>query len=133
LNIEIHGGSCYIFAMRILPQPEVGQFDLASVLEALSDPTRLAIVARLAVGRPTETPCGGFLNLGSKTNLAYHFAKLRAAGVVSTRAEGTRRLMSLRRADLDARFPGLLDAVIACARRPAKTKSAGRRRAVVAP
>jgi DNA-binding transcriptional ArsR family regulator len=119
--------------MRILPQPDVGQFDLASVLEALSDPTRLAIVARLAAGRPAETPCGGFLDLGSKTNLAYHFGKLRGAGVVSTRAEGTRRLMSLRRADLDARFPGLLDAVIACARRPAKKAPAVRRRAVAGP
>jgi len=116
--------------MRPLAQPDAAQFDLATILEALSDPTRLAIVARLAVGEEVEVRCGAFLDLGSKTNLAYHFAKLRNAGVVSTRIDGTLRLMSLRRADLDHRFPGLLDAIVASARRPAK--AAGRRRRAVA-
>ncbi|MCW2972004.1 MAG: transcriptional regulator, ArsR family, partial [Thermoleophilia bacterium] len=44
---------------------------------------------------------------------SYHLRLLREAGVTRTRAEGTTRYMSLRRADLDARFPGLVDAMIA--------------------
>ena len=38
---------------------------------------------------------------------------------MQTRIAGTARLMKLRREDLDARFPGLLDAVIASAARDA--------------
>ena len=38
---------------------------------------------------------------------------LREAGVVSQQLAGTSKLNSLRREDLDARFPGLLDAILA--------------------
>jgi DNA-binding transcriptional ArsR family regulator len=109
--------------MSYLPHPPSDQIELAAVLEALSDPTRLGIVIDLA-DRKTEweARCGEFSHLGSKTNLTYHFAKLRAAGVTHARAEGTSRFISLRREDLDARFPGLLDTVIKAAR------SAGRKR-----
>src|SRR5260370_16987160 len=93
----------------LLPHPPSDQIELAAVLEALSDPTRLGIVIDLA-DRKTEweARCGEFSHLGSKTNLTYHFAKLRAAGVTHARAEGTSRFISLRREDLDARFPPLL-------------------------
>jgi hypothetical protein len=37
---------------------------------------------------------------------------LREAGVIAQREVGTSRLTSLRREDLDERFPGLLDAVL---------------------
>jgi DNA-binding transcriptional ArsR family regulator len=104
--------------MRFLPHPQRDQLDLALVLDALSDPTRLAIVAQLAAD-DEERRCGTFLDLGSKSNLTYHFTKLRSAGVVRIRIEGTSRYMSLRRADLDARFPGLLDTILAAARRQA--------------
>jgi hypothetical protein len=40
---------------------------------------------------------------------------LREAGVIRQDEEGTSRLNRLRRGDLDARFPGLLDAVLAAA------------------
>jgi DNA-binding transcriptional ArsR family regulator len=104
--------------MRFLPHPQRDQLDLALVLDALSDPTRLAIVAQLAAEKD-ERRCGTFLDLGSKSNLTYHFSKLRSAGVVRIRIDGTARYMSLRRADLDARFPGLLDTILAAARRQA--------------
>ncbi len=38
---------------------------------------------------------------------------LREAGVIEQHQIGTTKLNTLRRADLDARFPGLLDAVLA--------------------
>jgi DNA-binding transcriptional ArsR family regulator len=107
----------------LLPHPQSDQIELAAVLEALSDPTRLGIVIDLA-DRKTEweARCGEFSHLGSKTNLTYHFAKLRAAGVTHARAEGTSRFISLRREDLEARFPGLLDTVIKAARSAAKKR-----------
>ena len=116
--------------MRYLPHPAREQIELAAVLEALSDPTRLGIVIGLADNKTEwEARCGAFSHLASKTNLTYHFAKLRAAGVTHARVEGTSRFISLRREDLEARFPGLLDTVINAARvsRQKQTLPAGRR------
>ncbi|MGY2030600.1 hypothetical protein ACW9HR_26090 [Nocardia gipuzkoensis] len=48
---------------------------------------------------------------------SHHWKVLRDAGVTTTFASGRNRLVQLRRADLNERFPGLLDAVIAGARR----------------
>lgn len=94
--------------------PAREQIELPMVLDCLSDPIRLAIVYQLAqqerVG--SELRCGDFNGLGGKSNLAYHFAKLRECGLMLTRVAGTNRFMRLRREDLDARFPGLLDAVL---------------------
>ena len=71
---------------------------------------RLAIVRALA--QDGERSCGTF-ELGlSKATRSHHFKVLREAGVTHTRLEGTTRRVSLRRDDLDARFPGLLDAVL---------------------
>lgn len=56
--------------------------------------------------------CGDFSGFSGKSNLAYHFMRLREAGLVMTRVKGTTRYMTLRRDDLEARFPGLLDTVI---------------------
>lgn len=94
-----------------LPHPGVEQISLSALFDALSDPLRRVMVARLA--RDGESTCSSFLPLGSKTNLSYHLARLRQAGLTRTRMAGTTRLVSLRTADLDARFPGLLDAVLA--------------------
>jgi DNA-binding transcriptional ArsR family regulator len=80
------------------------------VLHALSDPARLEIVRRLADG---DEPSCGMFELGlSKATLSHHFRVLREAGLVRTRVDGRKRLLSLRTDDLDARFPGLLDAIL---------------------
>jgi DNA-binding transcriptional ArsR family regulator len=107
---------------RSIHHPTRDQIDLPMVLDCLSDPTRLAIVYTLAMREQaaTELCCGDFNALSGKSNLAYHFAKLRESGVMQTRIVGTNRLMRLRREDLDARFPGLLDAVIKSAGRDAE-------------
>lgn len=114
--------------MRALPHPDIAELELATVLEALSDPTRLSIVLQLDDCAEAESRCGAFLNLGAKTNLTYHFAKLRAAGIVRTRMEGTARYMSLRKADLDRRFPGLLDSILSAARKGARATAKERTR-----
>jgi len=103
--------------MQRYPHPETDEIELAPVMEALSDPTRLAIVAFLASLRDgtLEAQCGAFTCFGSKSNLTYHLARLREAGITRTRVAGTARLISLRAGDLDNRFPGLLASVIAAA------------------
>ena len=51
----------------------------------------------------------------TKSTATHHFRVLRDAGVIHQVEDGTARLNSLRREDLDARFPGLLDAVLGAA------------------
>lgn len=102
--------------------PTREQIELPMVLDCLSDPIRLAIVYQLAQQErvSSELCCGDFSGLGGKSNLAYHFAKLRECGLMQTRVAGTNRFMRLRREDLEARFPGLLDAVLSSAARDAE-------------
>jgi DNA-binding transcriptional ArsR family regulator len=98
-------------------EPRSEDLSLAAVMAALSDPARLEIVRVLAA--EGERTCGTF-DLGlSKATRSHHFKVLREAGITHTRAEGTHRHVSLRREDLEARFPGLLDAVLGAAQREA--------------
>jgi DNA-binding transcriptional ArsR family regulator len=96
--------------MRNLPHPEAEQLSLSGVLHALSDPVRLDIVR--ALGIEGELCCGALMVPVSKSTLTHHLKVLRDAGLTWTRCEGVQRLVSLRREDLDARFPGLLACVI---------------------
>jgi DNA-binding transcriptional ArsR family regulator len=96
---------------RTIDQPAREDIDLGAVLHALSDPTRLEIVAALD-SRPDACPTGSFDVPVSKSTCTYHFRVLREAGVVSQQPDGTARMNTLRREDLDARFPGLLDAIL---------------------
>lgn len=95
--------------------PDRDQLELGAVLHALSDPVRLQIVAELAQGE-VEYTCGSFELPVTKSTCTHHFKVLREAGVIKQRQQGTTRLNTLRRADLEARFPGLLDTVLRAAR-----------------
>ena len=98
-------------------QPDIDQLDLTTILQALGDPVRLTIVRALACSG--EQVCGS-MELGiSKSTRSHHFKTLRESGITATRVEGTHRHISLRRDDLEARFPGLLDAVLQTAATPA--------------
>jgi DNA-binding transcriptional ArsR family regulator len=97
-----------------LVHPARGELVFARVMGALSDPVRLGVVARLAEVEPDgELACGTIITPVSKSTQSAHFKILREAGVIHQRDQGTRRLNQLRRDDLDARFPGLLDLAIA--------------------
>ena len=67
----------------------------------------------------TARPCGSFDLDISKSTKTHHFRVLRESGLITQEAQGNCRMTSLRREDLDARFPGLLDAVLAADRVPA--------------
>ena len=91
--------------------PERSELELPAVLHALSDPHRLEIVRRLAEDSEPR-PCGTFGFDISKSTMTHHFRILRESGVIRQERQGTTKLTELRREDLDARFPGLLDAVL---------------------
>ena len=89
--------------------PAAESLDLATIMRTLGDPVRLEIVRLLADDRPRV--CGELstaLDIPASTD-SYHLKLLREAGVTRTQAKGTLRLISLRRDDLEERFPGLVD------------------------
>ena len=95
-----------------LEYPERDDIELVDVLQALGDPIRLQIV------RILDTSDGAIAchELGlpvSKSTGSHHLKVLREAGVVRAEADGTRRYYTLRRDDLNERFPGFLDSVLA--------------------
>src|SRR3982751_4765622 len=98
-------------------EPPASDMTLAAVMAALSDPVRVAIVREL--GARGESACGTFELGVSKATRSHHFKVLREAGLTPTRAEGTHGIVALRREDVDARFPGLLGAVLSAAEREA--------------
>ena len=93
-----------------IPHPELDEIELPAVLHALSDPVRLRIVAGLA--RADDVSCGSFELPVTKSTCTHHFKVLREAGVIRQRQAGTARLNTLRREELDARFPGLLATIL---------------------
>lgn len=94
-----------------LTHPTTDDLRLVPVLHALADPTRLTIVRTL--WHDPERACGTFPVRVAASTLTHHFRVLREAGVISQREQGNRRWTSLRLPDLEARFPGMLPAVMA--------------------
>ena len=99
--------------MRAVSHPPADQLDLSLILDALSDPIRREIVLRLT--RCGEAGCSSFSDYAPKTNLSYHFTKLREAGIIRVRQESTQRFISLRLDELESRFPGVLTSIIKAA------------------
>jgi DNA-binding transcriptional ArsR family regulator len=100
--------------VRDLYHPRVEDVEIENVLHALSDPVRLEIVRVLA--GVEEIPCSSLNAAVSKSTMSHHFKVLREAGVTHTRANGTKRLISLRARELEERFPGLIASVLQAAK-----------------
>lgn len=100
----------YAGAMRPFPHPAAEAFDLPRVLHALSDPARLDMVRRIAAAG--ELTCGALTEGRPKSSMSHHFRVLREAGLIHTRIAGSEHLNTLRRGDIEARFPGLLGVVL---------------------
>jgi len=96
--------------------PDLAEIDVVTVLDALADPVRLEIVRQLAgCSAPGELACGQIELPVTKSTASHHLKTLAVAGITSDREEGTRKYIRLRRAELDHRFPGLLDSVLKAA------------------
>lgn len=98
--------------MARFAHPRLDDVPLTAALHALADPCRLDIVRRLAAAEELScqgASCGGV----PKSTLSNHFKILRGAGLVQTRPAGREYLSTLRRDEFEARFPGLLDTVLA--------------------
>ena len=100
--------------MRTLSHPDTDELQLDTVLSALADPIRRRIVTQLAGGHDDQA-CIAFELPVSKSTSTHHFRVLREAGIIEQHYQGTAILNTLREADLEERFPGLLPAVLQAA------------------
>jgi DNA-binding transcriptional ArsR family regulator len=94
---------------------------LTDVLFALSDPTRLALARQLVDGPMDMAACSATGGTVPKATKSHQLKVLREAGVVRNEPKGRGRLLSLRRDELDAAFPGLLDSVLGPRKVPGQT------------
>lgn len=100
--------------MRAFHHPTREQLRLENVLAALANPLRLHVTQLLA--DHDELTCGTALPDTAASTASRHWQVLRESGILYARHEGRTVLMSLRREDLDARFPGLLDSILTASR-----------------
>ncbi len=95
-------------------EPAVAEIQLPRVLAALADPHRLAAVRFVAAHG--ESWCAQVIDEAAlpmtKPTFSHHLRILREAGIVTKRVQGAKGYMSLRKDDLDRRFPGLIDSIL---------------------
>ncbi|KUI33230.1 ArsR family transcriptional regulator [Mycobacterium sp. IS-1742] len=88
------------------------------VLGALHDPVRLEVVRRLHnAGAPLQ--CGALYDGINKSTATHHFKILREAGITERLVVDGLTYQRLRRDELEAAIPGLLDSVVRSANRQA--------------
>jgi len=95
-----------------LRHPARSEIRIEAVLHALADPIRLRLVRELARRGCDGAPCGSIELPGTKSTRTHHLRILREAGVIRLRPEGTARISTLRRDDLDSLYPGLLSSIL---------------------
>src|SRR5271157_223384 len=101
--------------MRPLFHPSIEDITVEAILHALSDPVRVAIFADIA-GSDCSQNCSTFVNVSErpipKSTLSQHFKALREAGLIRGERRGVEMQNVSRCEEMNARFPGLLPAII---------------------
>jgi len=93
--------------------PSRQDITLSAVLSALADPMRLQIVKALieqkdCMSCSEAAPCPSI----AKSTLSNHFRVLRESGLIHTTKHGVEHQNTVREADINARFPGLLKTIL---------------------
>lgn len=93
--------------------PAKDDITLPGLLAALADPMRLRIVQSLLDEKSCMScckaaPCPAM----AKSTLSHHFRILREAGLITTVKKGVENQNTLRLADVNDRFPGLLKTIL---------------------
>jgi len=92
--------------MKIYHHPKITQVALETVMHALADPCRVAIV-RTLLNQP-ELACNELPVDVAKATLSHHMDVLRESGLIETHVVGAKCLSSVRQADVEKQFPGVL-------------------------
>ena len=111
---QVKGRPIFIFMVQPV-HPSKDDITLEGVLAALADPTRLLIVKAL-LDQDNQSCCrAASCTEIAKSTLSNHFRILREAGIVRTTKKGVENLNTVRTAELNERFPGLLKTVMKAA------------------
>jgi DNA-binding transcriptional ArsR family regulator len=101
--------------MRPFFHPAIEDVEPQAILHALSDPNRAAILAKILTTGVVEA-CSNVAALGDrvipKSSLSNHFKVLREAGLIRSERHGIEMRNHSRFAEVNARFPGLIGAII---------------------
>lgn len=117
--------------MRAFTHPAMESITLEGILHALSDPERMAIYVCLLNAGAAQS-CTNFQKINDRTvpksTLSQHFRVLRDAGLIHSERRGVEMLNTPRRAEIDKRFPGLINALVASyCRQPGKSAAVRKR------
>ena len=100
--------------MKPLFHPSMDDVTIEGIMDALSDPVRIAIFAGVS-GAKGSPNCSYFLQVRDqkipRSTLTTHFRILREAGLIRGERRGVEMHNTSRRAELDQHFPGLLAAI----------------------
>jgi len=111
--------------------PSVEDVTVEGILHALADPVRVHIFAEIAAAKGSQT-CSAFLELSDrkvpKSTLSQHFKMLREAGLIASERRGVEMHNTSRCAEIDAKFPGLLAAILEAHRIQSAARRGGGRR-----
>jgi DNA-binding transcriptional ArsR family regulator len=117
--------------MRPLIHPAIDDVTVEGILHALSDPVRAHIFAEIANAKGAQT-CSTFLEVSDRTipksTLSQHFKALREAGLIASERRGVEMHNTARSEEINARFPGLLPAIMNAHRSQLDRKRAVQRR-----
>jgi DNA-binding transcriptional ArsR family regulator len=95
--------------------PTLDDVTLESVLYALADPVRLSIVHKLSAGNcPMNCSSAAPMRLPKSTQ-SHHYQVLREAGLIRSERRGTEVVNTLRCVEINAKFPGVIPAILAAA------------------
>ena len=101
---------------RPFVHPSVDDIKLESVLYALADPVRLAIIKKLTRrGCPTNCQTAAPENLPKSTQ-SHHYQVLREAGLIRSERRGTEVVNTLRCDEIDGKYPGLIETIMRAAK-----------------
>jgi len=116
--------------MRPLIHPSIEDVTVEGILHALSDPVRVLIFADITCAKGTRT-CSNFLEVRDrpvpKSTLSQHFKALREAGLITSERRGVEMHNTTRCPEIEARFPGLLPAILEAHRIQAAGQGTGKR------
>jgi DNA-binding transcriptional ArsR family regulator len=101
--------------MRPLFHPAADDIRLEGILHALSDPVRIAIFSDIAAADCPQR-CSTYASVGDRTipksSLSQHFKVLREAGLIRSERQGVEMRNTGRCEEINARFPGVLPAIM---------------------
>src|SRR5271154_6849679 len=101
--------------MRPLFHPSIREVTVEGILHALSDPIRVAMYADI-IAQECPQNCSNFLKISDKaipkSTLSQHFKILREAGLIRSERHGVELQNVSRCTELEARFPGLIRAIV---------------------